>query len=118
MEKYSDILKNKMDEYVKGIYRVSKNFPRDEMYGVTSQLRRAALSVILNYTEGFARRTGGDCKIFIHFCRISYGSLKEGQYLLCFAHGEKYLSDEDFKRLAAIGDEIGAMLYKTINPSI
>jgi four helix bundle protein len=72
MEKYSDILKNKMDEYVKGSYKVSKNFPRDEMHGVTSQLRRAALSVILNYTEGFGRRTGDDCKTFIHFCRISY----------------------------------------------
>jgi four helix bundle protein len=43
--------------------------------------------------------------------------LKESQYLLYFAHEEKYLSDEDFRRLVAIGDEIGAMLYKTINSS-
>ncbi|MDD4902634.1 MAG: four helix bundle protein [Patescibacteria group bacterium] len=116
MEKYSDILKNKMDEYARGVYRVSKNFPRDEIYGLTSQLRRAALSVILNYIEGFARRTGDDCKTFVNFARISYGSLKESQYLLYFAHREKYLTDEEFKRLSAIADEIGAMLYTTINP--
>jgi len=45
-----------MDDFVLDVYSVSKNFPKDELYGVTSQLRRATLSVILNYIEGYARR--------------------------------------------------------------
>jgi len=45
-----------MDEYAHFVYKLTKSFPREEVYGVVSQLRRAALSVILNYIEGFARQ--------------------------------------------------------------
>jgi len=45
-------------EYVRQVYNVTKNFPKNELYGVVSQLRRAAVSVILNYIEGYARRSG------------------------------------------------------------
>lgn len=45
-----------MDEYIQFIYKISKKFPQDELYGVISQLRRAGISIILNYIEGFARR--------------------------------------------------------------
>ncbi|HDZ85544.1 MAG TPA: four helix bundle protein, partial [Candidatus Moranbacteria bacterium] len=45
-----------MDEYAHFIYKITKAFPREEVYGVTSQLRRSGLSVILNYIEGFARK--------------------------------------------------------------
>lgn len=49
-------LKKKMDEFVHFVYKITKDFPKEELYGITSQLRRVALSVILNYVEGFARR--------------------------------------------------------------
>ena len=52
---FSDKLKRKMDEYVHLVYKLTRKFPKEELYGTTSQLRRAALSVILNYIEGFAR---------------------------------------------------------------
>jgi len=52
-----NILKSKMDEFARITYQVTRGFPKDEMYGLTSQLRRAALSVVLNYIEGFARGT-------------------------------------------------------------
>jgi four helix bundle protein len=55
-EKFHDKLKEKMDEYKHFVYSLSRKFPKDELYGVTSQLRRATLSVMLNYIEGFARR--------------------------------------------------------------
>jgi len=45
-----------MDEYAHLVYRITKEFSRDELYGVISQLRRSSLSVILNYIEGFARQ--------------------------------------------------------------
>jgi four helix bundle protein len=63
-----------VDEYVHEIYDVSKFFPRDEVFGLTSQLRRAALSVALNYVEGYARQRRAVLK---NFTEIAYGSLKE-----------------------------------------
>lgn len=111
MSKFHDILKTKMDEFAFGVYKVTKNFPKDEIYGMTSQLRRASLSVILNYIEGFARV--GD-KQLKNFLNISYGSLKESKYLLFFAQREKYLQKEDYEKLLVLSEEIGAMLWTTI----
>ncbi len=56
MNEYQEKLKSKMDEYAHLVYRLTKNFPKEELYGTTSQIRRAALSVVLNYIEGCARR--------------------------------------------------------------
>ncbi|MBI3231519.1 MAG: four helix bundle protein [Candidatus Doudnabacteria bacterium] len=53
---YFKKLKEKMDTYVHFIYKLIKNFPKDELYGCASQLRRATLSIILNFIESFARR--------------------------------------------------------------
>ena len=52
---YKRKLRGKMDELVHFVYAATKKFPKDEMYGATSQLRRAILSVILNYIEGYSR---------------------------------------------------------------
>jgi len=82
LETFHNVLKSKMDCYAHLVYKLTKDFPKDEMYGVTSQIRRAAVSVILNYIEGYAR--GGE-KAHRNFLEISYGSLKESKYLLHFA---------------------------------
>ena len=89
-QRFHENLKIKMDEFVHLVYRISKNFPKDELYGVTSQLRRSALSVILNYIEGYARIKS---KVYRNFLEISYGSLKEAKYLLHFSLKENYLID-------------------------
>lgn len=99
-----------MDSYVHLVYRCSKEFPKDEVYGVTSQLRRAALSIILNYIEGYARKRE---KVYKNFLEISYGSLKESRYLLSFSLEEGYLSEENHAKAIALADEIGAMLWST-----
>lgn len=105
-------LKRKMDDYVFEIYRLTKDFPRDELYGVTSQLRRAALSVILNYIEGYARQRS---KMYGHFLRISYASLKEANYLVYFSRRQSYIKGEkEFLEIKQFADEIGAMLWATI----
>ncbi|MFA6551711.1 MAG: four helix bundle protein [Patescibacteria group bacterium] len=111
VQQYHDKLKLKMDDYVHGVYKISKVFPKEELYGVTSQLRRAALSVILNYIEGFARRRGNECKVYKNFLEISYGSLKESKYLLYFAFTENYMQEKDYRYLISLADEIGAMLF-------
>lgn len=106
-----DILKSKMDEFARITYQVTRVFPKDEMYGLTSQLRRAALSVVLNYIEGFARGTDNELK---HFLRISYGSLKESKYLIFFSFRERYLMKEEYETLMSLADEIGAMTWKRL----
>ena len=74
MNDFSEQLKLKMDSYAHLAYKITKTFPKDELYGMTSQLRRAALSVILNYIEGFARKRKA---VKLNFWEISYGSLKK-----------------------------------------
>jgi four helix bundle protein len=86
--------------------------PREELYGLTSQLRRASLSVALNYIEGYAR-----VRNLVHksFLEISYGSLQEAAYLIEFLYLEKMIPEADFLKLMQQKDEIGAMLWSTIN---
>ena len=75
-------LKELLDQFVHEVYDASVHFPKDEVFGVTSQLRRSALSIILNYIEGYARKHQ---KVLQNFLQISYGSLKESKYLLYFS---------------------------------
>ncbi|PIR13893.1 four helix bundle protein [Candidatus Falkowbacteria bacterium CG11_big_fil_rev_8_21_14_0_20_39_10] len=112
---FHDKLKIKMHLCVKYIYRITRNFPKDELYGVTSQLRRAALSIILNYIEGYARRKSNNCKVYKNFLEISYGSLKETKYLIYFSYTEGYINKEDYQKLLIMNDEIGKMLWSTIS---
>lgn len=111
--KFHDNLKNKMDNYVHSVYKLSQDFPMEERFGVKSQLRRSTLSVILNYIEGYARRKD---KVYKNFLEISYGSLKESEYLLTFSKEEKYITDPNlYKETIKLADEIGAMLWKTLD---
>lgn len=105
---YHNQLREKMDKYVHLIYKLTKKFPKDELYGVISQLRRAALSIILNYIEGYARMKN---KIHKNFIEISYGSLKESKYLLHFSLVENYISKDEYEEAIILAEEIGAMLY-------
>lgn len=100
-----------MDDYAHLAYRLTKGFPQAELYGITSQLRRAALSVILNYIEGYARRRE---KINKNFLEISYGSLKESVYLLDFALVEGYLPKSAHGEAKELADRIGKMLWGII----
>lgn len=111
MSKFQDNLKMKMREYVKLVYKHTKSFPKSELYGVTSQLQRAALSVILNFIEGYARFKP---KVKQQFYETSYGSLKESKYLIYFCFTENYLSKEVYSSLNIQADEIGRMLWSEI----
>ena len=111
MERFHDKLKKKMDKFAHLAYKITKDFPKNELYGATSQLRRAALSVILNYIEGYARKRH---LIKINFFETSYGSLQESKYLLEFALKENWLKHDDYASIDGLANEIGAMLWKTI----
>lgn len=108
---FREELRKKMDEYVHFVYKLTRNFPEEEKFGVTSQIRRASLSVILNFIEGYARMQKN---IQRNFFEISYGSLKESKYLLYFSLVEKYISKQKYNKGIKMADEIGAMLWPII----
>ena len=83
-------------ELVVEIYKVTKEFPREETYGIVSQLRRAAVSVPANISEGAAR---GYTKEFVRFLRISQGSLSEVETLLYISLRLNYLDENTEKSI-------------------
>ena len=85
------------DGVISDIYRASNDFPTHEKYGLTSQLRRAALSVASNIVEGSARRTTGE---YVNFLNHAHGSAAEARYLLTVAHRLNYLRDPEFDALS------------------
>ncbi|NCN07600.1 four helix bundle protein [Candidatus Falkowbacteria bacterium] len=111
---FHDDLKITMHKYVKMIYNITKSFPKDELYGITSQIRRSSMSVILNYIEGYARRKGVNCKVYINFLEISYGSLKESKYLLYFSYEQGLIKEIDYKEILKLNDKVGKMLWSII----
>jgi four helix bundle protein len=104
----------KADLLAKEVYRACLQFPKHEQYGLTSQLRRAALSVILNIIEGFARQSK---KEFRRFLLIAFGSLKETKYILYFSLEQKFLSEEEYKKLLLISEEVAKILWSIIRKS-
>ncbi len=112
MNEYKKALQQKMDEYVHWAYGASKQFPRDELYGATSQFRRAAMSMVLNYIEGYARIKP---MVQLNFFETAYGSLKESEYIIDFAHKEDWLNEESARTGKNMADEIGAMLWKDLS---
>ena len=80
-------------EFALAVYRVTKSFPADERYGLTSQTRRAAFSAAVNIVEGAARRSK---KEFRRFLDISLSSLSEVGYALRFAREAGLLADPDW----------------------
>ncbi|MCF8233480.1 MAG: four helix bundle protein [Bacteroidales bacterium] len=94
----------KSHDCVLGIYQISAKFPKEELFGLTSQLRRAAISVPANISEGF-KRTGVKDKI--RFYNIAQASLEEVRYYLILARDLCYLdSDQNLEE----ANEIGKML--------
>lgn len=105
------IIWQKSDTLVHEIYKLTTKFPKDEIYGVTSQIRRAALSVVLNIIEGYARNNK---KEFKNFLRISYASLVEVEYLLDFSFSQRYITSDNFEYVNSIREECGRTLWKFI----
>ncbi|NMB48017.1 four helix bundle protein [Candidatus Kuenenbacteria bacterium] len=113
MPSFTDQLKIKMDNYVHLVFKVCKEFPKEEMYNTTSQLKRASLSIVLNFIEGFAREK---LAVKRSFWEISYGSLKESKYLLYFSFKEGFLLEVDYRSAVNLAEEIGAMLWRCLTP--
>lgn len=98
----------KADELAYQVYIATKIFPKDELYGLTSQLRRATTSIPINIAEGSGRQNRNEFKQFIN---IALGSLAETEYILNFCFRLGYLQKSCYERIEKLRDETGAMLY-------
>ena len=89
------------------IYKISKMFPKEEMYGLTSQIRRASFSGSLNIVEGHASSSR---KEFLNFLNIANRSLVETEYLLEIVRELNFLNEKDYQRLEQMRSEVAIIL--------
>ena len=102
------IVWKKADELAYEVYLISKKFPKEEMYGLVSQLRRAAVSIPVNIAEGTGRQGKNELKQFLN---IALGSLAEVEYLLEFCCRLGFFDKGEFERLEALRKEVGGLLW-------
>ena len=98
---------NKALEFVEDVYKLSNNFPKEEQFALTSQMKRAVTSICLNIAEGSGRHHSKD---FIQFLRIALGSSLECSSLLDIALKLSFISEKDYAKLINQCSEIGKML--------
>lgn len=116
MQDYQKLLVwQKSHKLVLDMYLVTKNFPKEELYGITSQFRRACISISANIVEGSGRKTQPD---FARFLTMSLGSANEVEYFLLLSKDLEYLKLEKYDLLTQQLIEIRKMLIsleKTIS---
>ncbi|MDP2116767.1 MAG: four helix bundle protein [Brevundimonas sp.] len=94
-------------DWAETVYKLTAGWPREERFGLVSQVRRSAISVASNIAEGAARRTTGE---FVQFVGIAQGSLAEAETQLLLAQRLGYATDRDASALLAASAEISRML--------
>jgi len=93
------------------VYKSSKDFPKEELYGITSQIRRCAVSISSNIAEGAGRKSKKD---FSRFLYIANGSAYELETQLIISFNLSYLNENDYENLIISITEIQKMLYSLI----
>ena len=110
---YTDLIAwQKSMDLAQELYRATARFPKEEMYGLTSQLRRAAVSVPSNIAEGQGRRTTG---AFLQHLSIAHGSLRETETQMLLAARLGYLSDKAAASLMKQAGEVGRLITGLAN---
>ena len=99
-------------EYVNLIYSITKQFPKEELFSLTNQIRRAGLSVMLNITEGSDRNSDVE---YIRFLRIAYTSLEETVAGCYIALDQKYLEQNKFAEIYNRSELLSKKIYSLIN---
>ncbi len=91
------------------VYKLTEKFPKSEIYGLTSQLRRAAVSVPANIAEGYGYGRKGQTGRFVD---IAQGSLSEVEYFLILSLDLKYINQEEYDKGEALRAETGFLLHR------
>lgn len=102
------IVWQKAEDMAFAIYTKTKSFPKEEVYGLTAQLRRAALSVPTNIAEAMGRQNKNETRQFVN---VALGSLTEVESLLGFSRRLEYLSDKEFAELEKSREQVGQLLW-------
>ncbi len=102
----------KADELVLLVYSLTKKFPKEELFGLVSQIRRCAISVPVNLVEGYGRRTQKDKSQFYYIAR---GSLNELEYYIDLAFKFKYINKDEYEKLFSLRNDVGRLLNGFIN---
>ena len=97
----------KSHELPLSVYESTSQFPREEVYGLTSQIRRACASIPTNIAEGSGRESAAD---FARFLQIAVGSASETEYLILLAHELKYITASQYTELMQITTRVKKML--------
>jgi len=95
------------DDLALSVYRATRGFPRDERFGLTSQVRRAVVSIGSNIVEGCARNSEAD---YLHFLDMAYSSARELGYQISLAYRLGYLSEDAYQELYAKCEETSKVL--------
>ena len=93
------------------MYKMTADWPREELYGLTSQARRSAVSISANIAEGYGREDLGS---YIHFLKMAQGSLKELETHAEIGHRLGYLDTQQCQALLSDADAVGKILHKLI----
>ncbi len=110
---YRDLIVwQKAMDLVEAIYRATGTFPRDEIYGLISQLRRAAVSIPSNIAEGNGRNTTRD---YLNFLGMAYGSVKEVETQVLIAERLRYIDSDQAGQLVAITEEVARLISGLTN---
>ena len=89
------------------VYKVTKEFPKEELYGLTSQIRRSSMSIPTNIAEGCGRNTDAD---FARFLQMAMGSASETEYQLILARDLEFLPKDSYEQLHNEVEEVKRML--------
>ncbi len=108
----NSVLKKKADALAHKGYDLTCKFPKDELFGLTSQVRRALISVPSNLIEGYSRNKS---KVFLNFLEISYASLAEAKYQMYFAYKRRYINKTEYLDFYKDSEEVSKMLWSSIN---
>jgi len=113
MQTYRDLIVwQKAMSLVFKLYTETKSWPKEEVYGLTSQIRRSAISIPSNIAEGYGRNSSGD---YVRFLQIASGSLYEFQTQLEISFQLGYLSEEKYIEINLLSAEIEKMLSSLIS---
>ncbi|MEK7146775.1 MAG: four helix bundle protein [Patescibacteria group bacterium] len=97
----------KADELVLLVYKITKKFPKDELFGLVSQMRRCSISIPANITEGYGRRTNKDK---LQFLFITRGSLNELEYYLDLSFKLGYIDTVNYQIMISLRADVGKLL--------
>jgi four helix bundle protein len=110
---YSELIAwQKAMDLVQAVYKATQSFPREEVYGLTNQIRRAVVSIPSNIAEGQGRKSINE---FLHHLSIAYGSLREVETQILIAGRLNYLPQTEVQQLMNPASEVGRLINGLCN---